>query len=382
MSMNFMSHTITLTFALTAAIALVRAKKTDKAVWGFIGGMAVGMVSLIRPPDGFIAAALLGIWAIGIRGQRLKASSVVAFVLGVALIGALVLPYNKHITGSATKFPLQAYYETYHGPKVNAFGFGPDRGLGWAIDPFPGHSPIDALVNANLNTFSMNIELFGWSTGSLIIAALVLFSGEMRRNDHLMLAVIIATLGVYSLYWFSGGPDFGARYWYLMLLPLVALTVRGIQILQRMLESGTAGSTTNGTRVIVAVFSLSALALINYFPWRSIDKYHHYRGMRPGIRALAAQYGFGRSLVLIRGNSSDYQSAWVHNPTDFRADAPVYAWDRDPNIRAQLLKAYPDRDVWIVNGPSITNGGFEVAVRPVSKRKPTVKLCDERPELL
>ena len=63
-------------------------------------------------------------------------------------------------------------------------------GLGWAIDAFPGHSPLEALINANLNISSINIELFGWSTGSLIIIALLFFSGAMRTRDYLMLAVI------------------------------------------------------------------------------------------------------------------------------------------------------------------------------------------------
>jgi len=373
MAMNFMSHTLTLTCALAAAVAITRARRTHKAIWGLFGGFGVGMVSLIRPLDGLIVAGVLGLWAIGVGGRRLRISSILAFVIGTIIVGAVIFPYNKQITGHPTVSPLTAYYEKYFGPKVFALGFGPDRGLNWAIDPFPGHSPIDALVNGNLNIFSVNIELFGWGTGSLILIVLLLFSGTMRRSDYFVIAIIISIAGIYSLFWYSGGPDFGARYWYLMLLPLIALTIRGVQILQRMLESGPVGSTVNGTRVIVAVLSLSVLTLINYFPWRSIDKYHHFRGMRPGIRALAAKYGFGKSLVLVRGNSSDYQSAWIHNPLNPNANAPVYAWDRDTEIRAKILQAYPDRDVWIVNGPSITHGGFEVAKRPVSKREPTVK---------
>ena len=42
-----------------------------------------GMVSLIRPLDGVIVAGLLGLWAIGIGGKRLKVSSIAAFVFGV-----------------------------------------------------------------------------------------------------------------------------------------------------------------------------------------------------------------------------------------------------------------------------------------------------------
>lgn len=375
MAMNFMNHTFTLTCALIASVAIARARRTGKIIWGIVGGIAVGMVSLIRPLDGVIVGGLLGLRAVGIGGRRLKVPCIAAFALCAILVGAVVLPYNEQITGHPTVFPLMAYFEKYFGPKTNALGFGPERGLGWPIDPLPGHSPLEALINANLNTFSINIELFGWSIGSLVIVALLLFSGAMRRNDYLMLAVIIIIFAVYSLYWFSGGPDFGARYWYLMLIPLVALTVRGIQFLERVLRAAPACDTDRSTRVIIGVLALCLLTLMNYFPWRAIDKYHHYRGMRPDIRYLAKRYNFGKSLVLIRGNEPpDYMSAWTYNPLQPYADMPIYAWDRDPEIRVQLLKAYSDRPVWTVDGPSMTHGGFKVTEGPL----PAHKLIQEK----
>jgi hypothetical protein len=108
------------------------------------------------------------------------------------------------------------------------------------------------------------------------------------------------------------------------------------------------------------------MALINYFPWRAIDKYHHYLRMRPDIRSLADNYHFGKSVVLIRGDSHpDYASAWIYNPLDLRADAPVYAWDRNTRVRAEVLKSYPERPVWVVDGPSITQNGYRVISGPI-----------------
>jgi hypothetical protein len=225
------------------------------------------------------------------------------------------------------------------------------------------------MVNASLNIFSVNTELLGWSTGSLIILTLFLFSGEMKRRDYIMLAPILTIPAIYSLYWFSGGPDFGARYWYLMVIPLLVLTVKGIHFIEQKLGTRHVGFRIHGTRVVVATLALSLFALINHFPWRAIDKYHHYRGMRPEIRDIAKKHGFGKSLVLIRtkpGTYSDYLSAWTYNPLDPYADDPIYAWDRNPEIREKLLRAYSDRKVWIVNAPSITHKGFEVISGPVS----------------
>ena len=163
MAMNFMTHTFTLTCALAAAVAVIRARKTGKAVWGWIAGILTGVVSLIRPLDGFIVAGLLGLWAIGFGGRRLTAASITGLVFGALAVGALVLPYNKALTGEPTTYPLMAYFDKYYGAKSNALGFGPERGLGWPIDPYPGHSPIESLINANLNISSVNFELFGWA---------------------------------------------------------------------------------------------------------------------------------------------------------------------------------------------------------------------------
>jgi len=43
----------------------------------------------------------------------------------------------------------------------------------------------------------------------------------------------------------------------------------------------------------------------------------------------------------------------------------VYVRDRSPEVRAQALQAYADRPVWIVEGPSITGGGYEVIAGPL-----------------
>jgi hypothetical protein len=119
---------------------------------------------------------------------------------------------------------------------------------------------------------------------------------------------------------------------------------------------------------------LCFITLINYFPWRALDKYHHYLGMRPDITFLAKANGFGRSLVLIRGERHpDYASTAVFNPLDPFADAPVYAWDENPHVRAQLLQAYPDRPIWIVNGPTLTRDGFKVIAGPLSARDLALK---------
>ncbi|HEX6064170.1 MAG TPA: hypothetical protein VFZ04_08110, partial [Longimicrobiales bacterium] len=102
-------------------------------------------------------------------------------------------------------------------------------------------------------------------------------------------------------------------------------------------------------------------------PWRAMDKYYHYRNMRPDVRELAAERDFGNSIVLVRGKRHpDYASAGIYNPLDMRSGAPVYVWDRDPAITRRALEAYRDRGVWILDGPTRTGRGFRVVAGPIS----------------
>lgn len=365
MGMNLMTHMLTLTCALVASISMLRASSTARLRWGGLAGIAVGIASLIRPVDGLIIGVIVGLASLLARNQPSKYKSIAAFVIASAITGALVFPYNKFLTGNPTVYPINAYNDQHSGKNANAYGFGPDRGMGWAIDPYPGHSPIDAIVNANLNTFSINIELFGWSTGSLILFLVILFSRTLRRNDYLMIGAMATVFIAYFFYYFSGGPDFGARYWFLMLVPLIALTARGIQFVGTRLNPH-----GDDTRILVAVVSLMVLSFLNYLPWRAIDKYHRYLQMRPDIRELEKVHAFGNSLVLIRGSVfPDYASAAIYNPLDLTSPSSIYAWDRNREVRMQVTQFYSDRKTWIVDGPTITGNGYRVHAGPLSSEK-------------
>jgi hypothetical protein len=364
MGVNFMTHTFTLTCALVVALGLAVSRRAGSRMWAFAAGIATGIGAAVRPLDGLIVAALAGIFAAA-GGRRLKPSAIAALLLGTALAGGIALPYNHLLTGSFAKSPIMAYADQYYGQKSNDYGFGPQRGLGWPLDPYPGHSPFESLINANLNGSVMNTELLGWSTGSLLLMAILLFAGPLQGADRAMLLVMAAVFAAYGGYWFSGGPDFGARYWYLMIVPCAVLSARGLHVLSSKLES----SGIERARASAAMVVLVLMALTNFFPWRALDKYRHYLQMRADIPVLAARHNFGKSLVLVRGERHpDYSSAAVYNPIDLKAAQTIYAWDRNPAVRHQVLEAYPGRPVWIVEGPTITGAGFRVAAGPVTDR--------------
>jgi hypothetical protein len=383
MSMNLMTHTLTLFAALAAAVAAMKLIRNGRIAWALPAGACLGVLALIRPLEALIAAALLALWVVRDARGSLRFGAVAAMGAAAMATAALTLPYNAYLTGRADYFPIMAYTDALYGAGSNALGFGANRGLPWqGLDPFPGHGARDVVVNTLLNGYQVNVELLGWGTGSLAAILALLVIGRMRRADRMMLIAIIAVVGAHAFYWFSGGPDFGARYWYLMLVPAIVLAARGVQELDNELDATSrdpnaapamvrrGGPVARRSSALIGALALSGAALLVFVPWRAIDKYHHYRGMRPDIRELAATHDFGESLVLVRGRRfPDYASAAAYNPIDLRAPVAVYAWDRSPEVRRAVLSAYADRPVWIVAGPTVTGDGFRVERGPVSARQ-------------
>ncbi len=367
LGMSFMNHTGTLLFALLAALGVVWTRRTGQVRWAWLAGAALGTVSLLRQLDAMAIAIPLGLWSLGLGGKRIPRLGTAGLVLGSMLIGAAVLPYNQQITGSARRVPMMEFTDSVYGRNSNAYGFGPDRGMGWPTDPFPGHGHRDAIVNADLNATAINVELFGWSIGSFVPLLLLLAVGGLVRGDRLMLIVTGAVFTAYYFNYFSGGPDFGGRYWYLMIVPLVSLSARGLEHLARRMRGSASDEVARRGRVLTGATLLVVGCLGAFMPWRALDKYHNYRGMQPGLVRLATEYQFGRSLVLIRGRETpDFASAAPFNPLDLQAPVPIYAWDRGGAVRTRLAEVFPDRRVWVVDGPSRTGAGYRVVLGPLT----------------
>jgi len=368
MGMSYMPHMFTLAAALGAAVIVLRSFASKRSWTCLPAGALIGIVSLIRPLDGAIVAVLLGVAVLfGSRSWKQRLLSSGALILGTIATASSVLLYDRAVTGNALLMPMDAYYTKYFWPNVMKLGFGPDRGMGWGLDAWPGHSLLEAVINAALNVSLLQTELFGWGVGSLLIIALFIASGSFRKSDAWAILSFAAIAGAYGLFWYSGGPDFGARYWFLSIIPLTALTVRGIEWLSSSDISQSIGRRVDQTRVTVAVLSLCVMTLICYLPWRAADKYYHYLGIDPGIQALAKERDFGKGLVLVRGSEyQDYQAAWVLNPINFEGDEPIFAFDRDAAVRSRLLQAYRDRKVFVVDGPSIADGAYRVAEGPLT----------------
>jgi len=118
---------------------------------------------------------------------------------------------------------------------------------------------------------------------------------------------------------------------------------------------------------LVGVLILNTGALTNLIPWRAIDKYQHYLGMRPDIRTLISEKNLGADLLLINGKDHpDLNSALVYTSPDPYGNGPVIALDKNSAVCQQLLTSYPDRRVWLIEGPTRTGAGYRVTAGPLN----------------
>lgn len=363
MSASYMAHPTALVCGLLSLFAIEKTREGCGTAWAGVAGVSIGWLFLTRPLEGIAMAPVAAVWAWWRRPRLAWGPSVVAGVSG-ALVSSLMLLYNQALTGSYWYAPHAKWSDAFWYPGADRIGFGSQIGnVNWPhLDPLPGHGLLDVLINLNQNVFSLNTELFGWGMGSLVFAALFLALRRWNTADKLLLLAGLAIPAAHVFYWHGGGPDLGARYWYLCVVPLVAFTLRGADAIHSRLfpEAGT------GLQRLGAVIALAAIiALIDFMPWRALGKYYHYRRVRADLTRLAREHRFGRSLVFIREKEDrDYASAVVFNDPALRSDAPVYARDLGPESRSLVSQRFANRPVWIVEAVA-PGGRFQVVSGPL-----------------
>jgi hypothetical protein len=368
MSMNFMSHVLSLALALVTALGVARTLRTGSWISAVVAGLSLGALGMSRPLEGVAVALLAGVPLLRAPAPRGRARALLAAAAGTLVTGGLGLLYNRAITGSPFVFPAERFFDRVYGAGRYSIGFGPEKGLGWTgLDPFPGHGLVDVAVNTVLNGFMINVDLFGWATGSVAVVMLGVLAAR-KGVDRWMVVAITLIVVLHGAFWFSGGPDFGARYWYLVIVPSAFLAVRGLASVE-----GAGAFPRARTVTAAALLCLSAMVL--FVPWRAIDKYPHYRGVRGDPVRMKHEARYRDGLILVQGESHpDWAAAAIANDVPIgRSSAPIFAWDRNAVTRQAVLRAYPARTVWIVQGPSLTGRGFEILQGPV--------LPDERASL-
>lgn len=367
LSSVYQPHALTLLSALVSWLAVHRATTEHSPTWGLVGGLAAGVAFSVRPLDGIVIGGAGALFALSTLGRtRASFGILAAFVMGCIGTGAISLAINYAMTGDPLKYAMNQYFDREWGPGANRLGFGPDVGQVWGVlDPIPGHGWRDVLFNLNLNFFTLNYELMGWGIGSLFLLSVHLVWGRRSPMDRAWVAFMAAAIALYSLYWFSGGPDYGPRYWYSLLPPLMLLSARGLVTLVSVLRERTQVSAL-GTRIGLVCLLLCVVSLAAYDPWRVVAKYVDYRSKTPLFHELLESGAFGSDgLVIVDADGEGEYAALELNDLVPGENGPVFARDLGPESNTALVAAFPGRPVYRAT-LRITPQGKVVTVTPVT----------------
>lgn len=349
LSASYMTHVLVLVLGL-AGVRMALAAADARSGWrALLGGFAFGYAVLVRPLDGLIMGAFMGVWLL--FGARAGVRIAAAYAVGCLAISIWMLPYNAHLTGEPLVDPMTPYIDELWGPGTNRFGFGPGIGRSWGnLDVVPGHGPVDVVLNANQNIYHLNFDLHGWVIGSLTLLFAGLALARRNRVDRWLLAFAGTFIAAVSCYWFSGGPDFGARYWMVLFLPLVYWSARGVATLASMARDRW-GDALAGPRMAVVVALLIGLSLVTFNTWRAAARYVDYRGGHGDYLELLEAGRFGNALVLIEYvNAYDFGAAFCLNHPMHDAEHPVFAKSLGEESNSRLRAAFEGRPVLHVRG--------------------------------
>ena len=360
-SSNPLIHTYTAVLILGCWLLLLRASRNPSLLAPFGAGLLMGLMFLARPLEGLLIGTLSGLVLLPLLKDLRHLRTVIAYGLGCLILAGLIFPYNLYLTGDALAHPLNVYINEFWAPGSNAFGFGADRGAvpSWGVvDPWPGHGPLEALLNAHQNLHEVNNSLLGWGGASLTFTLIYFIWGRWTRFTAALAVICGAVLLLYSLYWYYGGYFIGARYWFMMLIPLLIFTALGIQTAAnlgaRIWPSG-----ESGARIGLNVALLGLTSLLIYASWIATNRYPGANDYHADYRKLAGSAAFENALVFInleKGHFDDpeYGSAFWLNDFHPEATTPLFARDLGPDRVLSLAQAYPDRVIYFVDGRSTT----------------------------
>lgn len=341
---TLMTHSVMLVMVLLAWWCLIRAGEgsAQRAILlAFIAGLALGWSFVTRPLDALIVGGLTGLWLL----RRLPGGvgQVLACVVGGVLSGSVFLLLNYGTTGDVLLTPQSDYLSRLWPDTKNAFGFGPNVGppaKSWgALDIWVGHSPAEGLLNLINGIASLNLELLGWTFGSLIpIWIVFIWRKRLTGFDRAMLVIFLALVGVLFFYWFTGTFYLGPRYWHTALLPFLVLSAAGIEAVKDRLPEQYHG------RLHCIVMLLCAVSVVSFTSWRGVSKYDGYGGFTGDIRRQAQAAELSNALVFVSTNANIGSALYLNDPF-LPEGKPIFLRDMGPEQNAAIIAAFPGREI-------------------------------------
>jgi hypothetical protein len=219
MSATYLNHLPTLTCAIVLMLALVEWERAEtkkrRYAWAAVMGLAIGLMATVRQLDAIAFTIATGAFQLYVmRGDLLRYKE---FLVQAAagFIGVLpVFIANWRTTGS----PLRFGYD---------MAWGEGHRIGFHVDPHGDmHDFSRGVAYAARYVSELNFATVAWPVPlGLVLIIGLLSMKKTERWDGFLLALIVAQLGAYGLYW-GMGDLFGPRFLFTVLPAIVILAAR------------------------------------------------------------------------------------------------------------------------------------------------------------
>jgi hypothetical protein len=355
-------------------------------LWGGIGGIALGMVLIIRPWTALAVAAPFAVYSAGrVLWTTLRRSwreswrvlrPLIALAATALLVGAAWPAFNYTVSAPRGEgFPhylgrfLRGDSDTNLYLRIWPYdrpGFGEGHGR---VEG--GHTPAIGWRHAKQDLRCAARDLFGWAappeagvtleqnaclaTGrgySWLLLPLGLLAGLRRRWTWLLLALPASLVAAYIAYWVSGSV-YSARYYFEGLTAASLVSAEGLTRLVRRLSSGVPPRIAHGRGLLqgtlygaLAAVTLYSLAIYSPARLRPLRGYGNV-SQAPIQAVNRLRREPDRPVVVIAwGESSWRDVAALMAVTDPHLDSEiVLARDPTRSTLAALLAQWTDREV-------------------------------------
>ena len=319
MGASEMNHVGALALA-TLALAALTTWATSARSGAVLGaavliGLGVGGMATIRPLDAAAMAVVIGLFQLSVlRREPSRARSLVVQLAAGALPVAWLLYVNARTTGQPLLFAYDALY-------------GPGQRLGFHSDPFGvAYTPLRALALTSANLMRLDRYLFEWPLPGLVPILVALAAlRDPTRWDLLLLGLIGATVGAYSLYWAADSFFAGPRFLYTAVPAFVIFAARAPGLVAERLP---AGLPRRAALLVVPLCLCYAWLTPTGVSSVQMRAYYYHVGrtkLKTDITAQLATARLSRALV------------FVHEPWRARLEARLRAFGLAPSEAGRLL---------------------------------------------
>ncbi|MFB6362155.1 MAG: ArnT family glycosyltransferase [Halobacteriales archaeon] len=277
----FLPYAPTTLLNLTFAYAYLRSDRTGDSRWAALAGGAIGLAFFARPYTALLFTMPFVVHGIrAVRDTPRESIWRLAPTLGLGLAGVgLTLGYNALMTGSALRFPYEA--------------FAPRDGLGFGRRAILGHE-VDYTVELALRANRQIVELFftKWFAGGIVgtvLAAVGLAEAGARRPTPRtgLLAGIVPSVIIGNIYFWGnlnvlGDIDragdglvavLGPYYHFDLLLPAAGFAAYGaFAMLERGQRLGTEFRDERTGRVVVAILLVLATVAVGAVTYGNLEE--------------------------------------------------------------------------------------------------------------